>query len=132
MFSLSYFLFRRWDFRSGGFLPSDMQKTIVTKRLLFDSLSNLYDKFKMENPNCEVSKSSFISMKKALGFCRAKGVVDGCSICLPEKYPLTDGERFVRDQHIELVRKSCRAIRTIRDFLPRGIVIFPLFFFTIF
>jgi hypothetical protein len=123
-----HFFVRKWDFKFGGFLKSDTQKTIVSKRLLFDSLSNLYEKFKTENLEYQVSKSSFVNVKKALGCCRAKGIIDGCNICLPEKYPLTEAELFVRDQHTALVRKSCRAIRTIRDFLPHGLKVVSLFF----
>jgi hypothetical protein len=59
-------------------------------------------------------------IKKTLGCHRAKGIIDGCHICLPEKKVLSPQEIFVRDQHKIQVKKSCRAIRVIRDYLPKG------------
>jgi hypothetical protein len=84
----------------------------------------IYKDFKEKNPDSKLGKSSFIKIKKNMGCHRAKGVVDGCCICLPEKQFSTPEEKFVMDQHKILFRKTCRAIRAIREFLPRGYFFF--------
>jgi hypothetical protein len=57
---------------------------------------------------------------------RAKGIVDGCHICLPEKKNLSVEENFIRDHHKIQVLKCSRAIRVLRDYLPKGFFFLPL------
>jgi hypothetical protein len=85
----------------------------------------LYEKFKTENPQCKVSKSSFIKVETALGVCKGKGVVDGCSICFSQN-ECSKTDIFLRKEHQKLVMQDCRAIRTIREFLPKGFLCFVL------
>jgi hypothetical protein len=111
----------------GGFLPSPTPKTIQTKRLVFDSSNHLFTQFQEEYPECKMSKSTFINIEKAMGCCKAKGIVDGCSICLSQKEPFSQMDMFLRNQHQKLVKQSCRAIRVIREFLPRGLFLFIIY-----
>jgi hypothetical protein len=122
LFDLSYIIFCSfWDFNSGGFFPPAAPKVVETRRLLFDSVSNIYKDYTSKNEETPVSKTSFFRIKKELGCFRAKGEVDGCHVCLPDKRELSAEEIFIRNQHKILVKKTCRAIRAIREHLPKGL-----------
>jgi hypothetical protein len=114
-----YFFLRRWDFNNGGFLPGPPRENEV-KRLLFDSTRKVYKEFRTENPDCPISLTSFQRIKKRLNCIRAKGEVDACCICCSEFKDKSKIQKFVYSQHVQLVRKAVRAIRTIIDLLLKG------------
>jgi hypothetical protein len=93
---------------------------IASKRLVFDTVENLYKEYKEENPGSPISKSSFQRIKKDFSCIKAKGEVDGCCICLDKSPEISADLSFVKNQHQDMVKKTCRAIRSILHNLPKG------------
>jgi hypothetical protein len=90
--------------------------------MIYDTTTHMYTDFKIQYPEEKISESSFYRIKKEMKCEKSKGLVDCCYICLGMYDENNAEEKFIRDQHLILVKKSSRALNTILNYLPKSLI----------
>jgi hypothetical protein len=111
-------------YQVGGFKVPGYETEKENKRYVYSSQTQLYNEYRIENPENFVSKTYFKKIMGKNNFCRARGVVDACPICECLYENISPTECVAQEQHKQLVVKIGVGLQVVEDYLPKGVYFF--------